>query len=248
MVPSRCCVCSVCTKHLILATACTGFDVHAARVCMCASPRWVQRGCCHGDRRPASAAVVATSQCPGSYLLIHPERRHTPTPSAHLHRTKFSHMQPENSHSPPRYPPTFLLTSVCVSDFFSLCLSVSLSLCLFLCFCFSPRRSRNPLNNAVSRESQRYSGKLLRIFMIEFPLHLCGFLAPRLLSITGRYDTSTIRFRDIVNGPVYDFSNFVYPVLQVFRTYFFFLSVFSIVSFEELISSGQRAPISPVGN
>lgn len=75
-----CCVCSVCTKHLILATACTGFHVHAGRVCMCASPRWVQRGCCHGDRRPASAAVGATSQCPGSYLLIHPERQHTNQP------------------------------------------------------------------------------------------------------------------------------------------------------------------------
>ena len=79
-------MCSVCTKHLILATACTGFHVHAGRVCMCASPRWVQRGCCHGDRRPASAAVGATAQCPGSYLLIHPERQLTnqPTPCTHI--------------------------------------------------------------------------------------------------------------------------------------------------------------------
>lgn len=52
----------------------------STRVALCVRyrARWVQRGCCHGDRRPASA-VGATSQRPGSYLLIHPERWDTPT-------------------------------------------------------------------------------------------------------------------------------------------------------------------------
>lgn len=57
---------------------------------VCVTPRWVQRGCCYGDRRPASeAAVGATSQRPGSYLLIHPVSEHldrspTPRPIVHL--------------------------------------------------------------------------------------------------------------------------------------------------------------------